>query len=340
MRINRQWRIARRPVGRARDSDFEWREEPVLSPGPGQILVRNEYLIVEPTLRVWMRQEDADLPARALGSVMPGFTLGVVEQSRNLDYAEGTWLTGALGWQDYALTDGVTDRLIPFPADSGISPDVKLGLLGHVGIAAYFGLLQIGRPKEGETLVVSSAAGGVGSLVGQIGKLYGCHVVGIAGTADKCRWIRNELGFDAAINYKAEPVFKRLREYCPNGIDVYFDNVGGSVLEDVLNFVNMHARVVICGMLALYNDVGDSLTLPPGPNNLMNLVTRRASMEGFLGRDFSDRAGEAHDSLLAWHRAGKLRYRLNVMEGLHSAPRAMSKMFDGSNSGKLVVKVS
>jgi NADPH-dependent curcumin reductase CurA len=226
------------------------------------------------------------------------------------------------------------------PGGSGIAPAMHLGLLGHSGMTAYFGLLEIGKPKGGETLVVSSAAGAVGSLVGQIGKLYGCRVVGIAGTDEKCRWLTGELGFDAAINYKAEPVFKRLRTHCPRGIDVYFDNVGGAILEDVLNLLNLRARIVVCGMVSLYNDVGGSLTFPAGPNNLLNLMQKRARMEGFVCLDYLDRAGEAMDTLVGWHNAGKIRYQLNVIEGLRSAPMAMNRMFDGSNRGKLAVKMS
>jgi NADPH-dependent curcumin reductase CurA len=271
---------------------------------------------------------------------MRGFTIGIVQQSRNSAFPEGAMVTGALGWQDYAVTDGASDFLIRFSSDSSISPALHLGLLGHAGITAYFGLLEIGKPKGGETLVVSSAAGAIGSLVGQIGKLYGCRVIGITSTDDKCRWIVDQLGFDAAINYKSESVFKRLRDHCSKGIDVYFDNVGGAILEDVLNLLNRRARIVVCGMLTLYNDVGGSLTFPAGPNNLLNLMVKRARMEGFVCLDFCDRASEAMEALVAWHRAGKIQYRLDVVEGLRNAPRAMNRVFDGSNWGKLVVKMS
>lgn len=340
MQVNRQWRIARRPVGLAKESDFEWREEQVSAPGPGQVLVRNHYLSLDPIDRAWMWQEDTYLPPQRLGSVMRGLTVGIVEKSRNPAFPEGTAVTGALGWQDYAVTDGASDLVMPLPGDSGISSVMHLGLLGHVGITAYFGLLDIGKPKGGETLVVSSAAGAVGSLVGQIGKLYGCRVVGIAGTDEKCRWLTAELGFDAAINHKSEPVFKQLRAHCPRGIDVYFDNVGGSTLEDVLNLLKVGARVVVCGMVSLYNDVGGSLTFPAGPNNLLNLMLKRARMQGFVYLDYIDRADEAMDALVGWHKAGKIRYQLNVIEGLRNAPMAMNKMFDGSNRGKLAVKMS
>ena len=339
MHINRQWRLTRRPVGMAKESDFEWREEPVPAPGPGQMLVRNEYLSLDPLSRAWMWQEDTNLPAQPLGSVMRGITIGTIEASNGAAFADGTVVLGALGWQDYAVTDGTSDFLMPLQHDPESSPTIHLGLLGPVGMTAYFGLLDIGKPKAGETLVVSSAAGAVGSLVGQIGKLYGCRVIGIAGSEAKCRWITEELGFDAAVNYKTESVYKRLQVCCPRGIDIYFDNVGGSMLEDALNLLNMHARIVVSGMVSLYNDIGGTLNFPGGPNNLLNLMTRRARMEGFVCMDYRSRATEAIQTLTAWHRAGKIRYRLSVVDGLRNAPRALNKVFDGSSSGKLVVKM-
>jgi len=338
--INRQWRLARRPVGLAKESDFEWREEPAPTPGPGQILVRNEYLSVDPASRAWMWQDNTTLPAQPLGSIVRGITLGTVVQSHNSAFPEGGSVLGVLGWQDYAVTDGGSDAVMRLPDDDAVAPTMQLGLLGHIGITAYFGLLEIGRPRAGETLVVSSAAGAVGSLVGQLGKLYGCSVVGIAGTAEKCRWLREDLGFDAAVNYKTEPVFKRLKEHCPRGIDIYFDNVGGAMLEDALNLLNEHARVVACGMLSLYNDVGGMLTFPAGPNNLLNLTLKRARMEGFVCLDFWPRAAEALRALARWHAEGKLKYRVDVVEGLRNAPRALNRLFDSSNRGKLVIKIS
>jgi hypothetical protein len=338
--INRQWRLQRRPVGVAKESDFEWHEDGVPAPGPGQILVRNQYLSVDPISRAWMWQEETYLPPQPLGSVMRGVTLGIVEKSNHPKFAVGATVIGEFGWQDYAITDGASDFLMPLPSSAENSPTLHLGLLGHVGMTAYFGLLDIGKPKAGETLVVSSAAGAVGSLVGQIGKLYGCRVIGIAGSDAKCSWIKDHLGFDAAINYKVESVFKRLRQYCPRGIDVYFDNVGGTTLEDVLNLLNQHARIVVCGMVSLYNDVGGTLMFPAGPNNLLNLMTKRAKMEGFVCLDYRDRAAEAMETLTAWHDAGKIHYRLTVVEGLRNAPLALGKAFDGSSTGKLVVKMS
>lgn len=307
------------------------------TPKPGQVLIRNELLSLDPTLRPWMRQEETFLPALELGAVMRGMTIGVVERSRNPSLPEGTRVLGLTGWQDFALSDGKEEYLLTLPTDPAISPSMCVGLLGHVGIAAYFGLLDVGQPRRGETLVVSAAAGAIGSLVGQIGKLQGCRVIGIAGSAAKCRWITEELGFDAAINYKEESAHRRLQELCSGGIDIYFDNVGGPLLEDVLNDLNTKARVVLCGMLSSYNDVAGTLTLPAGPNNLLNLMTRRARMEGFVCLDYWGRSPQAFEALLDWHRQGKIKYRVELVEGLRNAPAAMNSLFDGANRGKLAV---
>jgi NADPH-dependent curcumin reductase CurA len=337
--INRRWRLARRPVGSVKESDFEWSEEPAPFPGPGQLLVRNQYLSLDPVIRAWMWQEDTVLPAQSLGSVIRGLTLGRVQKSNSARFADGTTVLGTLGWEDYSVTDGASDFLLSLPERDDIPDVMHLVLFGHIGITAYFGLLDVGRPKAGETLVISSAAGAVGSLVGQIGKLYGCRVIGIAGSDAKCRWVQEELGFDGAINYKTESVYRRLKQLCARGVDIYFDNVGGTILEDVLNVLNVRARIVVCGMLSLYNDVGGMLNFPSGPNNLLQLMTKRAKMEGFVCIDYRERAREALDTLMAWHRAGKLRYRFSIVDGLCKAPRALNRVFDGSNIGKLVIRM-
>ena len=284
-----------------------------------------------------MRHEDTFLPALELGAVMRGVTVGVVEQSRNAALPEGTRVLGMTGWQDFALSDGKEELLLTLPHDPAISLPMCVGLLGHSGIAAYFGLMDVGQPRAGETLVVSAAAGAIGSLVGQIGKLQGCRVIGITGTTEKCRWITEELGFDAAINYNEESTYRRLRKLCPEGIDIYFDNVGGTFLEDVLNVLHTKARVVVCGMLSCYNDIAGTLTLPAGPNNLLNLMMRRARMEGFVCLDYWSRSPQAFEALLEWHRQGKIRYRVELVEGLHNAPAAMNSLFDGAHRGKLAV---
>ena len=331
--VNRQWRLAARPVGMIKETDFQWTSEPVPALSEGQLLVRNLYLSLDPTNRGWVNAADSYLPAVKIGDVMRGGTIGVVEQSRNERFKEGALVQGLLGWQDYAVSDGA--GLTILPNDPAIPPTAFMGLFGHIGLTAYFGLLNIGKPKPGETLVVSAAAGAVGSLVGQIGKIKGCRVVGIAGSDDKCRWITEELGFDAAINYKTEPVLQALKQHCPNGIDIYFDNVGGKILDAALALINLGARIPICGLISQYN-----ATEPvPGPYNFVNILVRRARVEGFIVMDYMNRAQEAIADLSKWLAEGKIKYRVEVVEGLEHAPQALNKLFDGSHSGKLIVKI-
>ena len=337
--VNRQWCLARRPVGRVKESDFEWREGPVPVPGPRQALVRNRYLSLGVTDRCWLREEQTFLAPQRLGEVVRGVAIGSVAESNDVHLPAGSTVMGAFGWQDYALTDGSGEFFMLLPPDAQVPATMQLGLFGPVGVTAYFGITQVAQPTAGDTLVVSAAASAVGSLAGQIGKLLGCRVVGIAGSPDKCRWLTAELGFDAAIDYKREPVFKRLREHCPGGVDMYFDSVGGPMLEDALSLLNLHARIVVCGMLSTYNDLGTTLALPPGPNNLLNLAFKRARMEGFVCLDYWRRATEAFEALARWHGQGKLRYRAEVIEGLREAPRALNRLFDGSNRGKLMLAV-
>jgi NADPH-dependent curcumin reductase CurA len=331
-RINRQWRLAARPAGLFKESDFTWIEAPVPEPGDGQVLVRNLYLSLDPTLRGWA-SHDTYLPAVTLGDVMRGGTIGVIEQSRHPALKEGDYVEGLLGWQDYALSDGA--GLNRLPADPAIPLTAFHGLFGHIGLTAYYGLLDIGKPKTGETLVVSAAAGAVGSIVGQIGKIMGCRVVGIAGTDEKCAWITQELGFDAAINYRTENVAERLGVLCPNGIDVGFENVGGDILDAVLSHINERARIVMCGMISQYN--ADSPV--PGPSSFINIVVKRARVEGFIVLDYLDRIEQAMVDLGKWHMEGRLKYRIELVEGLEQAPRSVNRLFDGSHRGKLVVRI-
>lgn len=333
-RINRQWRLVTRPIGRIKPSNFEWREEPVPEPGDGHVLVRNIYLSLDPANRGWMSDRVSYISPVPLGHVMRGIAIGVVEKSRNAGFREGDLVQGMLGWQDHALSDGA--GLTKLRRISGVPLTAYLGLFGHIGMTAYFGLLEIGKPRTRETLVVTGAAGAVGSLVGQIGKIKGCRVVGIAGSDQKCRWITEELGFDAAINYKTEPVEKRLPELCPDGIDVDFENVGGKILDAILGLINVKARIVICGLISQYN-----ATEPvPGPANFFNVLIRRARIEGFIILDYMDRIEEMMDDMNRWHREGKIRYRVDVIEGLENAPIGINKLFDGTNRGKLLVKMS
>lgn len=333
-KINRQWRLATRPVGFIKESDFEWREKPVPALGEGQVLVRNIYLSLDPAMRGWLREAATYVSPVAIGEVMRGGIIGVVEQSRSANFPEGTLVQGWLGWQDYALTDG--SDLTILPNIPSIPLTAYFGLLGHIGLTAYFGLLDVGKPKAGETLVVSAAAGAVGSLVGQIGKIKGCRVVGIAGSDEKCRWITDELGFDAAINYKTEPVLESLKKHCPDGIDIDFENVGGEILDAVLSLINLRARIVVCGLISQYNAVEPV----PGPYNFANILIQRARVEGFIVLDYLDRAQEAIVDLIRWYAESKIRYRVDVVDGLENAPRALNKLFEGANTGKLIVKIS
>ena len=331
-RINRQWRLAARPVGMFKDSDFQWAQEPVRALNDGELLVHIEYLSLDPTNRGWA-ERDTYLPAVKLGDVMRGGAIGVVEESRNPNFKTGDHVSGLLGWQEYAISDGT--GLAKLPEIPEMPLTAHLGLFGHIGLTAYYGLLDVGQPKAGETLVVSGAAGAVGSLVGQIGKIVGCRVVGIAGSDEKCSWLTDDLGFDAAINYKKEKVFEALKRECPKGIDVGFENVGGEILDSVLALINVGARISLCGMISQYN----STDRVPGPGNLFMLIVKRARIQGFLVSDYMPRAAEAMSKLGGWHVEGKIKYRVDVVEGLEQAPTAVNKLFDGSNQGKLVVKV-
>lgn len=332
--MNKQWRIAARPTGPVQASDFAWVEEPVPALQTGQVLVRNVYLSIDPTNRGWLNETRTYLPPVPLGSVVRGTALGVVEASANERFQPGDRVMGLLGWQLYAISDG--RGLTPVP-ELGVPLTAHLGLFGHIGLTAYFGLLEIGQPRTGETLVVSAAAGAVGSLVGQIGKIHGCHVVGIAGTDEKCRWITAELGFDAAINYKTESVPERLKALCPRGVDIYFDNVGGLILDAVLSRINLRARIVLCGLISQYNNAGNPV---PGLSNLGALLVQRARIEGFIVLDYLPRMMEAFPHLAQWYMQGKLKYRIHVVDGLEQAPAALNMLFDGANQGKLIVQVS
>jgi NADPH-dependent curcumin reductase len=333
MKTNCQWCLAARPQGIVQDSDFAWKEVDVPALADGQVLVRNIYLSLDPTNRVWMNDADSYLPKLPLGAVMRGLAIGAVEESKNPKLAAGDIVQGLLNWQEFVVIDG--SSLTKLPTLPGVPLTAFLGLLAHIGLTAYFGLLDVGQAKEGETLVVSTAAGAVGSITGQIGKIKGMHVVGLTSTDEKCKWIKDDLGYDAAINYKTENVHAALKQHCPKGIDVYFDNVGGEILEAVLNHVNLRARVVLCGAITQYNSDQPA----PGPRNLAVLIMRRARMEGFIVTDYLARAEAASRDLLQWVAQGKLKYRVDVVEGLENAPSALRKLFDGSNTGKLLVKV-
>jgi len=333
-KINHQWRLAARPEGLIKESDFTWTEEPVPDLQDGQLLVHNLYLSLDPTMRVWATR-DSYLPAVPIGGVMRGSTIGVVEESRNPKFKTGDHVSGLLGWQEYAVVEGKGVNSMSVLPNLGVPLTAHFGLFGHIGLTAYFGLLDICKPQPGETLVVSAAAGAVGSLVGQIGKIKGCHVVGIAGADDKCKWIVEDLGFDAAINYKTENVYEALKKHCPNGIDIDFENVGGEILDAILAQMNLHARIALCGLISTYN-----ATEPvPGPYNFGNIIAKRARVEGFIVMDYAPRALECMTELGKWLIEGKIKYRVDEVDGLEHAPMALNKLFEGTNTGKLVVKV-
>lgn len=332
--MNHQWRIAARPQGRATDANFQWVQETENSLEDGQVRVRIIYLSLDPTNRGWMEPSDGYLPALPLGAVMRGITLGVVEESRNPALAPGDIVQGLGGWQEYYIGDVRTWTKLP--QIPGLPLTAFLAAMGHIGFTAYFGVFDIGQPRPGETLVVSAAAGAVGSIAGQMGKIAGCRVVGIAGSDEKCDWITRELGFDEAINYRKETIAEGLKRTCSNGIDIDFENVGGEVLDAVLARINLGARIVVCGLISQYNATGPV----PGPYNFRNLLTHRARVQGFIILDYAARFNEAAEKIVPWLLSGKLKYRTDIVDGLRNAPSALNRLFEGTNSGKLLVRVS
>jgi NADPH-dependent curcumin reductase CurA len=331
MTENRKFLLKSRPVGNAKRSDFDFVTAPVAEPGPGEVRVKTEYLSLDPAMRGWMNEARSYVPPVALGDVMRALGVGRVEASNDPALAVGDWVTGTLGMQAYAVGKAKTFNKI----DVQLAPAPRwLSLFGIAGLTAYFGLFDVGQPKAGETVVVSGAAGSVGVIVGQLAKIHGCRVVGIAGGADKCRYL-GELGFDAAIDYKHEDVLARLRATCPKGIDVFFDNVGGDMLDAALATVARHARVVICGAISQYNATGPT----KGPSNYLSLLVHHARMEGFTLLDYQTRFPEGVMKLAGWAAQGQLRVREDIVEGLEKFPDALDMLFAGKNFGKLILKV-
>ena len=332
MTDNTQVRLARRPSGLPTDEVWDMTTEPVPEPGEGQFLLRTEYVSLDPAMRGWMNEGRSYIPPVQLGEVMRAGVVGEVVASRNERFAEGAHVVAMTGVQEYALSDGKGVQVVS--ADAAPLP-TYLGTLGMTGLTAYFGLLEVGQPKEGETVVVSGAAGATGSVVGQIAKIKGCRVVGIAGGQDKCRMVVEELGFDACLDYKAGDLKAGLRREAPDRVDVYFDNVGGEVLDTVLPGMAMHGRVVLCGAISQYNADG-AMT---GPSNYMSLLVNRARMEGFVVFDYADRYGAALREMAGWLAEGKLQSRETVVEGgVRAFPQALLRLFAGENTGKLVLK--
>ncbi len=328
--INRQVRLAARPAGLPKASDWELTSEPVPTAGPGQFVVAISHLSIDPAMRGWMNAGASYVPPVELGAVMRAGAIGQVTASEQPGFAVGDYVYGAFGVQRYASSDGQgVIKLDTSLAD----PTTYLGALGISGLTAYFGLLEVARIRAGDTVVVSGAAGAVGSIAGQIAKLSGCHVIGIAGGQDKCRSLLTEFGFDAAIDYKSENVRKALREHAPHGVDVYFDNVGGAVLDAVLTRLARGARIVICGAISQYN-----AEQVQGPANYLMLLVARASMTGMVVFDYEDRYPQAMAELARWFRDGRLVSRQHIVHGdVSDFPDVLLMLFAGQNTGKLIL---
>ncbi|REK09909.1 MAG: NADP-dependent oxidoreductase [Planctomycetota bacterium] len=332
-RTNRMFTLASRPKGMPQESDFKLVEAPVPEPADGQCVVKALYVSVDPYMRGRISEAKSYAAPVEIGGVMVGGVVGEVVESKNPRFAVGDIVQGEFGWQEYALTDGRGVRKI----DPTIAPiSTAIGVLGMPGLTAYFGLLDIGQPKEGETVVVSGAAGAVGSIVGQIAKIKGCRAVGIAGTDEKCKYLVDELGFDAAFNYKTtDNNVEKLKELCPQGIDVYFDNVGGEITDAVIPLLNVKARMSICGQISQYNLQKQET----GPRWLWALIVKQARAEGFLVFQFADKFQQGAVEMAGWIKDGKLKFREDIVEGFENLPKAFIGMLQGDNTGKRLVKV-
>ncbi len=335
---NRQWQLGSRPVGMVKESDFDLVEAPRPEPAEGQILIRNLYFAFEPAMRGWLNDEKSYLPPVGIGEVMRASAVGQVVASRNPDFAEGDLVHGMFGWQEYCLSDtkpGAMGGVSRVPA--GIEPQWVLGVLGGTGLTAYFGMLEIGQPKEGDVVVVSGAAGATGSIAAQIARIKGAaKVIGIAGGEEKCRWLTEEARLTTAIDYKKEDVRLRLKQECGDAINVYFDNVGGEILDAALVNMALFGRIALCGGISAYNEK----ELPPGPRHYMQLVIRRCTMQGFLLLDYFARAREAIDDLSGWIASGELAHAEDIQEGFENAPKTFRRLFEGKNLGKQLLKVA
>jgi hypothetical protein len=332
VRKNHRFTLAARPVGLPKPSDFAFNEQDLREPSAGEVAVKVQYISLDPAMRGWMNDVRSYVPPIAIGEVMRAIAIGSVVESNHPRFAVGDQVSGMFGLQEYAVVNG--DALTP--VDGSIAPaPVQLGTLGMPGLTAYFGLLDVGKPVAGNTVVVSGAAGAVGSVVGQIAKIKGCRTVGIAGGAEKCRYL-TEIGFDAAIDYKASDIKAELRTHCPKGIDVYFDNVGGDILDAALTRLAPRARIVICGAISQYN----ATAAVKGPSNYLSLLVNRASMTGMVVFDYAARYPEAIREMAQWMAAGKLVSREHIVRGLAEFPSALLKLFSGDNHGKLVLELA
>jgi NADPH-dependent curcumin reductase CurA len=334
MTRNRQWILKTRPVGDLKDGDLDLVETAVPDLGDGEVLIRTVYLSLDPTNRTWMNDSEGYLPPVQLGSVMRGLSLGVVEQSKSDRFSVGDVVTTAAGgWADYAaVPDAAVGKVHRFP---GLPLTANMSVLGMTGMTAYFGVTDVLQPQPGETLVISAAAGAVGSIAGQIARQKGARVIGIAGGPAKCAWLTDELGFDAAIDYKNERVGEALDRLAPDGVEMNFENVGGDIMNSVWNRMKVHGRIAVCGMISAYN-----ATSAPRPPNLARIITHRLRIQGFLVLDYQSRAREMVAEMGPWLADGRVKWKVHVDEGLEGAVQSLNRLFTGAHDGKLLVRVS
>ena len=331
--MNKQWILSHFPVGEIKEGDLVYQESEIPTMNEGEILIKNIYLSLDPANRGWMSGQKSYVDAMKIGDIMRGGTIGVVEETNNNDFQKGDVVNAMGGWQQFCVSTGRGVRKIPL--DTGFPLDSFMSIFGMTGMTAYFGLLDITKPQEGETLVVSAAAGAVGSIVSQIGKIKGCRVIGIAGSQEKCDWLVNDLGIDGSINYKTDNLRDKLKELCPKGIDIYFENVGGPITDAVLSRMNIGSRISLCGLISAYN----AESVAPGPA-WGNLLVKRIHLKGFIVFDYIKRYLEAYQDLSNWVREGKLKYKNDIVFGLENANDAIKKLFNGENQGKLIIQIS
>lgn len=328
--INRQWLLAKRPVGMVSENDFEQVESPVPTPDTGQVLLRTRWIGFEPAMRGWIRDSDNYIRPVGIGEVMRAMTVGEVVESKLEGFEAGDLVTGMTGWQEWAIGDRGLRKLAP-----GSDPRLALSVMGITGLTAYVGVLDIGELKQGDTVVISGAAGATGSVAGQIAKLKGCRVVGVAGGPEKCRWLTEEAHFDAAIDYKNESLGERLDALCPSGIDLFFDNVGGEILDAALARIARDARVVICGAISGYNDE----ELPPGPRNYYRVVAQRGTIRGFVVMDHFNRLADFTRDLTAWVDDGSITWKTDDQRGFENIPKTLLRLYSGANFGKQLLEL-
>ena len=335
--INRQWLLKKRPTGMVTLDDFAYKEAaiPRVNLNAGELLVKNLYFSFDPAMRGWMDDKPSYLPPAELNQPMRATAVAQVIDSGNPEIAKGSLVQGMFGWQEYAISK--PNDLIPaslLPEDTPVT--MALSIFGGTSFTAYFGLLNIGQPTAGDTVVVSGAAGATGSVVAQIARIKGCRVIAIAGGPEKCKWLKDSCHIDQVIDYKKDNTAKKLSELCPNGINIFFDNVGGEVLEAAIEHMAEKGRIVLCGQIANYNNQKPQ----PGPSNLMQVITRRVRMEGFIMIDFIDRIDEAMNDLITWVMEGKIVYREDIQEGFEHIPATFLRLFSGKNTGKQLLKLA